>query len=128
MDAVKYITERERMCEAFNSKACEGCGINERLNGKIWCEAFVKQHPAEAVEIVEKWSEEHPIKTRQNEFLKMFPNSRTDDDGIMRICPGAVDLEFACPIKSWDCYDSHCADCRKEFWLAEIKDDEAATE
>lgn len=27
----------------------------------------------EMISIVEQWSKDHPIKTRQSEFLKMFP-------------------------------------------------------
>ena len=52
-------------------------------------------------------------KTRQSEFLKIFPKAR--------ICNGVVDL---CPdtIAGTDiCEYKNCDSCRKDFWLAEVE-------
>lgn len=95
MDAVEFIVTRDRMCKyererGINAKnePCPGCCIPARLNIRTCppCEDFIKQHPAEAVEIVERWGKEHPRKTRQSEFLKMFPNALIFE-GVLKIEP-----------------------------------------
>lgn len=51
-------------------------------------------------------------KTRQSEFLKMFPNAQMDGCTVA-MCPGKVDENVDCRLQ--------CDDCRKDFWLAEVK-------
>lgn len=52
-------------------------------------------------------------KTRQSEFLKIFPKAK--------MCDGVI---FACPINLTDnvgCYHySDCQLCKRDFWLAEV--------
>lgn len=117
MDAVRFIEERERMCDSFNGR-CTGCEINKRLHGKI-CDAYIRQHPVEAVAIVEKWSKEHPKKTRQSEFLKLFPNANIDS-GTLKCCPLDIDTGFRCPVDE----ESTCDDCKRKYWLAEMEDED----
>lgn len=68
-------------------------------------------------EIILKWCEEHPIKTRQSEFLKMFPNAKIDNCGIPIFCPRWVDKDFKCNRERLSC-DA----CEKEYWLAEVEE------
>lgn len=70
-----------------------------------------------ANEIILKWCKEHPIKTRQSEFLKMFPNAKTDADGVLSICPQFVNKDFSCQ-KS----EIRCSGCCKNYWLAEVEE------
>lgn len=53
-------------------------------------------------------------KTRQSEFLKIFPKSK--------MCDGVI---FACPINLTDfvgCRNySDCVECKKDFWMTEVK-------
>ena len=119
MDAVKFLEEQYRMCEALRSH-CEECGLSYTNNKTgLVCADFIKRHPEEAVAIVEKWAKEHPRKTRQSEFLKMFPRALKDLNGVPRLCPQEVDLSFPCPriVKN-----NPCANCRKNYWLEEVKD------
>lgn len=51
-------------------------------------------------------------KTRQSEFLKMFPNSN-QKEGVVDICPLILD-------KSEKCFKVNCKECQKDFWLAEV--------
>ena len=74
---------------------------------------FIMDNPEETVRIVEKWSAEHPVKTRQNEFLKMFPNAEIKD-GYLHICPGKID-------KNFKCNNRICSSCLQKFWLAEVE-------
>lgn len=68
-------------------------------------------------EIILNWCKEHPIKTRQNEFLKMFPNAQKLNTGILSICPKIVDETF-----DINCCNRPCSGCYKEYWLAEVEE------
>lgn len=70
----------------------------------------------EAVAIVEKWSAKHPVKTRQSEFLKMFPDAMIDSDTIV-IKPCEIDDKIECISVE----DSACLNCRRNYWLAEVE-------
>ena len=123
MDAVEFLKKQYRMCEALNSH-CEECGLSY-VNNKTdhVCGDFIKRHPEEAVAIVEKWSKEHPIKTRQSEFLKMFPNAQIFE-GVLKIEPCEL---IDSKLNSEEChsYDefglSGCYECRKNYWLEEVE-------
>lgn len=52
-------------------------------------------------------------KTRQSEFLKIFPDA-LEEEGVMNICPLILD-------KSAKCFKVNCKVCQKDFWLAEVK-------
>ena len=79
-------------------------------------------HLDKANEIILKWCEEHPIKTRQSEFLKMFPNVCIYK-GAINICPCTIDSDYDC--KSKEKYvDFDCTGCKKEYWLAEVDGNE----
>lgn len=128
MDAVEFIVTHGRMCKyererGINAKnePCPGCCIPAKLNIRTCpsCNDFIKQHPAEAVEIVERWAKEHPRKTRQSEFLKMFPRAGRDEDGLIVFCPEDFDSKFECPLK-WGSGHDPCSECRKNYWLAEV--------
>ena len=117
MDAVKYLKEAYRMCETI--KNCTICPFKEykiTVPCKFTSESLEQINPEKAVEIVEKWAEEHPAKTRQSEFLKMFPNVRLYGDQI-DICPKTVD------VKSNLCneYDCECDKCKKDYWFTEVE-------
>jgi hypothetical protein len=93
------------------------------MDGNESCNDYIKRCPAEAVVIVEKWSKEHPLKTRQSEFLKMFPRASMASNGTIDFCPNSFDEEFACPEKGkFDHSECECPDCRKKYWLEEVKE------
>ena len=121
MDAVEFLKEKERMCDKYKCSSdhtCSDCPCHSKRNGtnKI-CISLRKTSPAKYVEIVEKWSADHPVKTRQSEFLKMFPNAKINSDGVIDIDPCSFDkkIEHHCDEK----YDN-CDDCYKEYWLEEV--------
>lgn len=70
------------------------------------------------VELVEKWSKEHPRKTRQDEFLERWPNAHMKF-GVLQICPKSV----MGPNGWWEdgCGGVLCATCRREFWMQEVE-------
>lgn len=80
----------------------------------------------EIVSRVEQWAKEHPVKTRKSELLKLFPEVISDPDGFIDICPALI-VSAKRKTKTGGCrYPSiSCEECKREFWLAEIKDGEA---
>lgn len=113
MDAVEFLKEKERMCSKCS--ACSRCPVCKENNGVYMdCEDLQIENPEEFVAIIEKWSVEHPVKTRQSEFLKMFPNAKMTELGSLKICPADVDRNIECSGES-------CTNCRKKYWFEEVE-------
>ena len=110
MDAVEFLKARSRMC---NDNVCEGdCPLFYCCNDRI------DDNMVELVSIVEQWAKEHPIKTRQSEFLKMFPNASVGYNGTLVICPSQADTNaVATCVRS----ERNCDKCKRDFWLKEIE-------
>lgn len=124
MDALKFIEERNRMCDRYwqADGDCDGCPLvytrecNELRNMVDGAGKAV----GKTVEIVEKWSKEHPRKTWQDVFLEQYPEACVHADGRLDICPNVI--------SSWhrgkDGYciaTIDCSDCRREFWMQEVE-------
>ncbi len=103
MDAVEFIKVRRRMYE----KKCITKGL-------------ITDKPEDVVSEVEKWAKENPVKTRQSEFLKQWPNYMIDNNGVVGIYSRNVNNKRICNLEHF--YDCHsCPVCRREFWLEEIE-------
>lgn len=70
------------------------------------------------IELLEKWSAEHPKKTRQDVFLEQWPCAKVDDTGILCIYPCDLDTSEA---SGKNCDGLSCSDCRREFWMKEME-------
>ena len=70
------------------------------------------------IAIVEEWSAAHPHKTRQDVFLKQWPNAKCVGN-ILTICPQVVNMKFSCP--TYSNVDIGCPDCRHKFWMQEVE-------
>lgn len=113
MDAVKYLKGLKRMCSSFGNN-CKGCGIDELRNELEGCSSIIKRCTEELVAIVEKWSAEHPVKTRQSELLKIIPDAKMLD-GVLDLCPERILQEFDCDEKT------PCLQCLEKYWLEEME-------
>lgn len=112
------IFDYARMCK--NITECEDCPLGTKNNGEgITCSYLMMKVPDKANEIILKWCEEHPIKTRQSELLKMFPNAKMDNHGVLMCCPALIDVNFKCNAEN-----VACAECSKEYWLAEVDEND----
>ena len=114
MDAVEFLKARSRMC---NDNVCEGdCPLFYCCNDRI------DDNMVELVSIVEQWAKEHPVKTRQSEFLKQWPDAEIGDDGYPSVAPCQLykDMEEK-DENGVCCKNCGCAECRRDFWLKEIK-------
>lgn len=68
--------------------------------------------------IVEKWSKAHSRKTRQSEFLELWPNAKVFVDGVLDFCPQELDSHYPC--QSTD-IEMRCQSCRRKYWMQEIE-------
>ncbi len=115
-----YFNEKLRITKRKKNGVCEikcnDCPLNITNNGiGIPCSDFETIYPEQAIEVVQRWSDEHPGKTYLTEFLSHYPNAEVNGDGIPSgICPYELGVT-----------DNH--DCRKtciECWNQPIEDGE----
>lgn len=112
MDAVKFIKAMQQMLRA---------GADDSTVQK-YISAYKKNDCEGMVEAAEQWAKEHPIKTRQSEFLKLFPGAAPTKDGVLAICPNAFSPVYK---DEWGLCKRHyveCDNCCREFWLAEVEE------
>lgn len=115
MDALEFCKTKKRMCETY--VACKNCPLLCTMGDCLLGTTDLRLDK-KIIDVVEKWGEEHHVKTRQGEFLRMFPNAKVNEDGILAICPKAIDvtLDFRCNEVAY-----LCDDCGKRYWLEEIE-------
>lgn len=108
-----YLAEKKRMTKITNTGVCEikckNCPLSQKNNGKgRLCVDYELHYPKQAIEVVQRWSDEHPQRTYLTEFLKHYPNTPLNDDGTPKgICLhelGATSLDN-CEV------DNACAKC-----------------
>ena len=105
MDAVKFVEERRRMFAVT--------GENPKyslFNMSTCAEDVVKE--------VEEWSAAHPRKTRQSVFLEQYPRANLLGNGVITICPKAIEKGDA---PSAGCNDTNCFDCKTKYWMQEVE-------
>lgn len=107
MEAVEFLKLRRRFCSVHDCGSCMVDGCVPAAN-----DTQIEQYVAAII----KWGEEHPIRTRKSEFLKMFPDAMIADDGMPDIDPCDINQKIlGC------CSEGNCEKCRREFWLKEIE-------
>lgn len=115
MDAVEYVKALRRLCRS--KIKCSECQLLNKEES--CCITDIGEYAEKAVQIVEQWAKDNPIKTRQSEFLKMFPNAVIDeDDGILGIRPCDIDESIGCTD------GKGCDGCRRRYWLTEATDND----
>ena len=61
-----------------------------------------------AIEIVQKWSNEHPKKTYVQDFFEKFPKARSNSDGTLFVCRERI-YGGECPVLECDeCWNKEC--------------------
>lgn len=116
-----YFAEKRRMTKRTKNGLCKLgcsncplCSINNNKGQS--CTAFEMLYPEKAIEIVQKWSDEHPQKTYLSELLKNHPNTLLNDDGTPTFCPYRLGLMGADDCRK----DGNCVKC----WNQPIEDGE----
>ena len=114
MDAVEFLKAFGRLC---NNYLCgDNCPLID-ICDDVSDDGYVRK-----VQIVEQWAKEHPVKTRQSEFLKMWPDAEIGDDGLPSVAPCQLykDMEEK-DENGVCCKNCGCGICRRDFWLKEIE-------
>lgn len=109
-----YFAEKRRMTKRAKNGLCKLgcsncplCSINNNKGQS--CTAFEMLYPEKAIEIVQKWSDEHPPKTYLSELLKYFPKVELNNKGLPKwICPHHLGLN---EIEDCGGTDNYCAEC-----------------
>lgn len=79
-----YRHEWNRMCDAIFNEGCDNCPIKEAGESCYHIHFITQKH----IEIIQKWSNEHPEKTRKQAFLEIFPKADVRLIGINKACFG----------------------------------------
>lgn len=112
MDAVEFYRQFARYC---SSSYCGKCTIVESCKTK----SKDGRDAEKLVRTIEQWAKDHPVKTRQSEFLKMFPNAQMVN--IERtFCIAHFDSTKVC--KESIPSDEKCIACRYRFWNEEVSE------
>lgn len=111
MDAKVFWKEFGRMC---TSNLCSECPAQD-----LYCSMTMafNNNDTRIVDAVEKWSKEHPRKTRQSVFLEHWPNAKVDDTGVLCVYPCDVGHDHP---NCTHCKGIYCSDCRRKFWMKEV--------
>ena len=106
MDAVEFIKQVRRMGKQKGEAIC----------------FKLEEIDTEIVEKVEQWAKEHPVKTRQSEFLKQWPDAEIGYDGLPTVAPCQLNIELLQCESQEACEERGvCDKCRRDFWLKEIE-------
>ena len=127
MDALEYEKVRIRMCHTMILKegGCEACPLFNGLKRRCGFAASIAENMDENairknIDIVIKWAKDNPVKTRQSEFLKMFPNA-PKSGRVLDICPQNLNIDYMPPKR---CENISCGACKTDYWLTEVTDND----
>lgn len=114
LKTINYMHEKARMTKSVVNGVCHirctDCPLSRfNNNEKIICSELELFHSETAVQIVQRWSDEHPQKTYLSELLKYFPKVELNNKGLPKwICPHELGLN---EIEDCGGTDNYCAEC-----------------
>lgn len=81
-----FLREWRRYC---GGRRCGYCNLSEHNEcGFPACQ--VKDFPERAVDVIQKWSDENPVKTRLDDLLERCPNVPLDGEGFPCFSPSML--------------------------------------
>ena len=86
---INFLSEFKRLCDSrdecvanvADEENCPMFGVCSITHSKL-CAETIKT----AIETVQKWSDEHPVKTYAQDFFEKFPKAQLDSDGTPFAC------------------------------------------
>lgn len=107
-NTVTFFKEKERLTNNCRI-SCLECPLNLRHNGNnIDCTTLIMSHTEKAIKILQKWSDENPIKTRKEDFQEKYPNHMKERHGRPVTCCKFLGYTDKCPTQVTNC--SECWD------------------
>lgn len=110
-----YLVEKIRMLNSLgrthgkcDGVLCQNCPLYLQNKYNCTCYNLESEYPVKATEIVRKWAEEHPRKTRKDILLEKFPNAEICKDGSPRSCCVELGMipEEQCNENCMECWDT----------------------
>ncbi len=102
---VNFAREYSRMCKRME---CNECPANPANNDTDYdCERLLYSYPEVAIEIVQKWSDEHPQKTRLDDLLEKHSGVVVESNGCPTFYPVALGYCNNCDLCKWADGDTH---------------------
>lgn len=125
MDTVRFFKMVNRLCK---NQSCAECPLCKKGMKKEMCmvrrTVILGDASVESIEkmisIVEQWAKDHPVKTRQSEFLKMFPKA-AKSGRVIDFCPKDFNIDYMPPKR---CENISCSACKTDYWLTEVTDND----
>ena len=112
--AIEYLRDARDMCNDYiKNDYCDRCYFYSEAYEACYREQREYYEPDKAVEVVTKWSKEHPILTNAQKFEEVFGY------------PPQSPIGMSCPPKpeTWDCSALECPVCMK-WWDEPYKESE----
>ncbi len=121
-----FVKEFVRMCEYYkHTNIDDDCKACPMLEKSCWSEDIMDMnHPekfAEAYNIVAKWSDEHPAKTKSDEFLKLHPDAMINADGVVAIPSCFIEKNFK-DGNICENFGNNCDECTRQYWSKGVDD------
>lgn len=86
---IDFFAEAKRLCTS-RTRCTTNAAYKEQCPLFGFCGRTIATRSAEeviqAIKTVQKWSDEHPVKTYAQDFFEKFPEARPTADGVPRMC------------------------------------------
>ena len=87
MDAVKFLKEWRRMCITCDNNCYDACAERCIAPCPVAMDEMSDEYIKFTVETVERWSAEHPQKTRLDDLKEKYPHFELRNDGYPVMLP-----------------------------------------
>ena len=119
MDTVEFFKTANRLCK--NQRCCTEFPIHKNGMGcMVNADDDSVKSIEETVSKVEQWAEDHPVKTRQSKFLKLFPNA-PKSGRVLDSCPRTLNIDYMPPK---GCENISCGACKTDYWNEGVTDND----
>lgn len=103
---IGFVKEADRVC--LMHEECKECPFS----GRKACPKAVLEYDTPDVQAIidalQKWSDEHPVKTRLDDLLEKYPNVPLREDGLLDFLPSRLGYCEDC--RNCRCFENCCSD------------------